>query len=106
MAKKPAKKRKAPVPPDTQPASEPTVPPELTAKVQSIKAITSCHTLLQRGHFPYHLTQPLGQALAFLSALHTEALADAEKHPDAHLVPELATAKAKKEAQSGQAQSL
>ena len=65
------------------------IPKDLQDKMGSLRALTSCHDLLQTGAFPLSFNERIKMSLTFLQALHTSALADALEHKDADKLLEL-----------------
>lgn len=62
---------------------------ELLDKVQSLKALVNCHSLIKEGAYPFIAHGTVHASLNFLETLHKTVLEDALKHPDAMLVPKL-----------------
>lgn len=96
-SKSPAKRLKA-----TKKEEPKDIPEDLRNKWAAVVAIATTHKLLQEGHFLYAHRNSVGVSLAFLEELHTNALMDASKHPQAELIPEiskLVSEKAKKDEQ-------
>jgi hypothetical protein len=65
------------------------VPEDLQALVNSLKAISMTHALLQKGMFQYQDYGAVAQAIQYVEILHKQAMSEASAHPKAHLSPEL-----------------
>lgn len=102
-----AKKKKSPieaVPAQSAPEAEqtPQIAKELLDMVGSLRAIATCHNLLDKGHFQAHQLQAIMLSMDFLKSLHIQAVTQALAHPQADLIPEL---KALKDAQAAKEQA-
>lgn len=87
-----AKKTKKSQPPATETAPAEAkaaeIPKDLQDKLGSARALTQTYNLLNSGYYPYGYSEAVGQSLAFIGALHSQALADCKAHPQSHLVPD------------------
>lgn len=63
---------------------------DLTDKINSLRAITTCHNLLGEAMLPVRAHEAIKESQAFLKALHEQLLAECLTHPDAAKVPDLA----------------
>ncbi len=64
---------------------------ELQNSINALKGLSLVHRLLSEAQFKVTQLPAVEQALAFVAALHAQALEAAQAHPDAHTVPELNT---------------
>jgi len=80
----------------------PEVPKDLADKFGAVTAVATAHKLLQEGHFTYAHRNAVGVSLAFLEELYATCLDEAGKHPDAHLIPQIAKMIADRKAQDVQ----
>lgn len=65
------------------------VPKDLQDKWAAVIACSTCHKLLQDGHFTYKHRNSVGLSLAFLEEIYKNAFADCSAHPQAHMIDEL-----------------
>lgn len=71
------------------PPESPEIPKDLQVHINGIRAFAQTYNLLHKAHFPHDAAPAVDQSLAFIQSLHAHAVGEAQKHPAAHLVPEL-----------------
>ena len=71
------------------------IAPELLQQLQAIRALATAHNLLDKGLFSHEKAEAVRVSLDFLRSLHTQCVDTAIQHPQADLIPELASFKAK-----------
>lgn len=69
--------------------SQPTIPQDLQEKISALRAIALTHKLLNSGAFPVSAHDGVKLSIEFLTALHTQMMEEASKHPSSSLIPEL-----------------
>jgi hypothetical protein len=78
------------------------IDPQLTTNVASLRAITTCHSLLNEGLFPRRAFEAIAGAQLFLETLHKQMTDECLAHPDADKIPDLKTLR---EAKNGNAKT-
>ena len=71
---------------------EPTAAPiskDLLDKVQCLRAIATCHNLIDKGLYPHNQAELVKQSIDFLRVLHSNLVTEVIVHPEADLVPEI-----------------
>lgn len=74
------------VPAEETPSS---IDPKLLEQIEALKALSTTHGLLHRGHFQYVDVELLPHSILFIKALHENLLKEALANPDASKVEEL-----------------
>lgn len=85
------KKKKLKTAPEA--AKSPEIAKELIEKVQALRALATCHNLLDRGYFTHVQAVAVVQSLEFLKALHGQVKDECLSHADSDKVPELKSLK-------------
>lgn len=83
-----AKQKKSEFIPETTKTVE-VVPDDLKNQWGAIEACSLTLGLFDQGYFSPRHTQHIAPTMAFLSKLHEQAVENALKHPQAHMIPEL-----------------
>jgi len=65
------------------------IPQDLQEKINALRAIATCHNLLDKGFFNHNQSQLIIQSLEFLRSLHTSVKEEALAHPESDKVEEL-----------------
>lgn len=98
--KKNKKPKETPV---AQAPQEPQIDPKLLASVKSLRALATCHNLLDKGLFNHAQAVNVPNCLEFLRSLHEQVTKEALSHPDADKIQELKNLKdSQKEQANGQ----
>lgn len=72
------------------------IAPELTDKINALKAITTVHSLLGVGMFQHRHSEALSESIKFMEALHKQVMDEALLHPDSDKSAELVEFKQQK----------
>ena len=82
------------------------IAPELTQKVQALRALVTTYNLFNEGSFPLRCMQAALSAQNFLQSLHGSLVEEALAHPDADKVPEIKEMKDQKAARLAELRKL
>lgn len=83
------------------------VPADLQLKWDSVTAVATTFTCLDKGSFPHTYHDIVKASLRFVAKLHENMVTEALKHPSAHMIPELKELQqnSKKEGQANEQES-